>query len=194
MDKVEVAAFQESKKGTRYCGDSYFYFENDNHFTCAIADGLGSGEFARESSQIVINIIKDNLNHSNKQLVQMCNERLVGRRGVVVGILRLNLTTKQFTFSSIGNIGLIIVTKNQVRKRNIPHRGYLAGYERTLGVMKGTFEEQTNFIMYSDGVEESELSKSFLVYEEVEDIINTFEMVYGRARFDDTTFIAMRYE
>src|SRR5690625_31762 len=193
MGKVQVAVFQESKKGSVYCGDSYFYNETDKMFTCAVADGLGSGEFARESSQIVIDIIKNNPKFTDKQLVKLCNEQLVGRRGVVVGILRLDFITQHFTFSSIGNIGLVVVT-NDKKKRNLPERGYLAGYERSLGVMQGSFTEQTNFIMFSDGVRESELSKPYMMYEDVEQLVHTFSMVNDHSRFDDTTLIAMRYE
>src|SRR5690625_7245298 len=102
MGKVQVAVFQESKKGAVYCGDSYFYNETDKMFTCAVADGLGSGEFAKESSQIVIDIIKNNPRSTDKQLVKLCNEQLVVRRGVVVGHLRLAFIVLYFNFSSIG--------------------------------------------------------------------------------------------
>lgn len=194
MKKVEVAVFQEKKKGTPYCGDSYFYIETDQMFICAIADGLGSGEFAKESSQIVMDTIQNNLMLPEKQLFKICNQRLMGRRGVVVGILRLDFITEHFTYSSIGNIGLIIVSNDKRKKRNIPNRGYLAGYERPFGVMKGKFTKQTNFIMFSDGVEETELSQPFLLYEDVEDLVKTFGIVSNSLRADDTTLVAMRYK
>src|SRR5690625_7481887 len=111
-------------------------------FTCAVADGLGSGESDKAPAQIVTDIIKNNPRSTDKQLVKLCNEQLVGRRGVVVGILRLDFITQHFTFSSIGNIGLVVVT-NDKKKRNLPERGYLAGYERSLGVMQGSDRKST---------------------------------------------------
>ncbi|PAV30719.1 indirect negative regulator of sigma-B activity [Virgibacillus profundi] len=192
--KVDVSAFQKAKKGNYYCGDSYFYTETENEFVCAIADGLGSGEYAMESSRIVIDIIKSNIYTTVEQLVKKCNEKLFGKRGVVLGILKLDFKSHMYSFSSIGNIGVMRVTKDRKKKRNIPNAGYLAGYHRPFKVVQEKLEPETNFIMFSDGVSDRELSQGFLMNNDVDTIIKTYENTSDNLREDDTTLIVMRYK
>ncbi|MFC3039288.1 SpoIIE family protein phosphatase [Virgibacillus xinjiangensis] len=191
--RVEVSVFQRPKKSNYYCGDSYFYTESDEEFVCALADGLGSGEYAKESSQIVIDIIKDNIHATVEQLVKICNKELSGKRGVVIGILKLDYRAERVSFSSIGNIGVMTITNDQKKKRNIPNGGYLAGYQRPFKVVQQKLEPQTNFIMFSDGVTDKDLSQRYLLNKNVKDITRTFELVSDKVREDDTTLIAIRY-
>lgn len=192
--KVQVAIYQQAKDGKGFCGDSYFYSETESEFICAIADGLGSGKFAKESSQIVIDIIKNNRHDSVKQIIKKCNKQLYGKRGAVLGILKINLNTCVYNFSSIGNINLFIYSPNKKKRRNIPNGGYLAGYERSFNVMEGKLEREMNFIMFSDGVTEEELAQNYLGNANVHEFIETFALTNKEVRQDDTTLIAMRYE
>lgn len=192
--KVDVSVFQKPKKGNAYCGDSYFYTETEDLFVCAIADGLGSGEFAWESSQAVINIIEENINVSVEELVKKVNIALWGKRGVVLGILKMDFKSEIYSFSSIGNIGMMKVTKDRKKSRNIPNSGYLAGYKRQIKVDNKILEKGTNFIMFSDGVEDKELSNRFFIENDVERITKTYEQTSAKNREDDTTLIVMRYD
>ena len=191
--KVEVSVFQKAKKGNYLCGDSYFYTETENEFVCALADGLGSGEFAKESSQIVINIIRDNIGATVEELVKICNARLMGKRGVVLGILRMDYRTKISAFSSIGNIGIMSITTDRKKKRTIPNAGYLAGYHRPFKVMTQKLEPGMTFVIFSDGVLDKELSQHFFMNKDVRCITKAYEQTSDKIRMDDTTLIAVRY-
>lgn len=193
-NKVAVSVYQKPKKGNYQCGDSYFYTETENEFLCAIADGLGSGEFAKESSQTVINIIKSNIHATVEQLVKVCNTELQGKRGVVIGILKLDFKNKIYSFSSIGNIGIMSITDDKVKKRSIPNAGYLAGYRRAFKVMTKKLESNMSFVMFSDGVLDRELSQCFFLNKDVESITKAYEQTSDEIKADDTTLIAMRYE
>lgn len=192
--KVEVAVYQKEKEGTHYCGDRFYYEETDTGFICALADGLGSGEFAEESAQIVIDIIKESPFASNEDIVSKCASKLWGKRGVVLGILKMDFKTGTYTFSSIGNIGVITVSKDKKKSRNIPSSGYLAGYKRSLKVVEGKLEQGMKFFMFSDGVTDKELSFSML-HQDVDKVINSFQCISSeKVRSDDTTLIAMGYK
>ncbi|WP_156292067.1 PP2C family serine/threonine-protein phosphatase [Oceanobacillus salinisoli] len=191
-NKVDVSIFQQPKKGNYYCGDSYFYKETETGFICALADGLGSGEFANESSKIVIDIIKENMDVDVKQLVTIANERLLGKRGVVLGILKMDFNRNLYSFSSIGNIGIIQVADGR-KKRSIPNVGYLAGYRRSFKVIKEKLEPDMNFIIFSDGVKDKELSKMCLENTDVHTITKSYRYVSQEVRDDDTTLIAIHY-
>ncbi|MBY7142397.1 SpoIIE family protein phosphatase [Virgibacillus sp. NKC19-3] len=194
LDKVNVSVFQQPKKGNYHCGDSYFYMETENEFVCALADGLGSGEVAKESSQIVIDIIRDNIHATVEQLVKLCNTKLSGKRGAVVGILKLDFVSGLYSFSSIGNIGVMTIKESQKRKRTIPNAGYLGGYQRSFKIMQEKLEPNMNFIMFSDGVSDKDLSKKYWNNHDVYTITKTFEHISDDIRTDDTTLIAIRYK
>ena len=56
---VEAFAHQHSKGGNPFCGDSFFFHATEDYFLCVLADGLGSGQFAFESSSAVTHIVKE---------------------------------------------------------------------------------------------------------------------------------------
>ncbi|WP_246206705.1 protein phosphatase 2C domain-containing protein [Virgibacillus ihumii] len=192
--KVDVAVYQKAKKGQYYCGDSYFYTETENEFVCVLADGLGSGEFAMESSRIVTEIIRSNIHTTVEQLIKRCNEQLSGKRGVVIGILKMDFLSKRYSFSSIGNIGVLTIPKSGKKKRNIPNAGYLAGYHRSFKVVTDKLDAEMNFIMFSDGVSDTDLSKGMFLNTDVHQIVIDYENIVGGSRYDDTTLIAIRYD
>ncbi|MFS0675066.1 protein phosphatase 2C domain-containing protein [Ornithinibacillus sp. 179-J 7C1 HS] len=194
MNRVKVAVFQEAKNGNNECGDSYFFCETEREFVCALADGLGSGEYAKESSEIVINIIKENMNCSVESLVKKCNERLYGKRGTVLAILKIDFSLRNYSISSIGNVGVMTVTGENERKRNLPNAGYLAGYKREFKVIQEPLMNEMNFVMYTDGVTHKELTENYFFCTDVERITKSFALRSEQPRKDDTTLIAIRYE
>lgn len=194
QSNVFVSVYQQPKQGNTLCGDSYFYNETEDHFICAIADGLGSGEYAMESSQAVIDIIKENNHVSVEELVRKSNEILYGKRGVVLGILKMDFRSEVYSFSSIGNIGIMTVTDDRVKKRNIPNTGYLAGYKRSIKVENYKLNKGTNFIIFSDGVKDKELSHCYFTDKDVNRITKAYELTSEPNRSDDTTLIAIRYD
>ncbi|QDP42066.1 SpoIIE family protein phosphatase [Radiobacillus deserti] len=190
---MDVSVFQQAKKGNYYCGDSYYYEETDDGFICALADGLGSGEYAKESSHAVIQAIEHNKDVSLDQLIKICNQELIGKRGVVLGMLKVDYHSHTFSFTSIGNVGVMTITSSGEKKRSIPNSGYLAGYPRPFKVTKGQLENHLVFILFSDGVNDRDLSSKYFMMKEVHQITETFESICGTNEKDDTTLIAIKY-
>ncbi|PWU68074.1 SpoIIE family protein phosphatase [Gracilibacillus dipsosauri] len=191
--QVEVSVFQKAKDDNYYCGDSYFYKEVDGTFICALADGLGSGKYANESSQLVVDIIREYSTLPLKLIMKKCNESLFGKRGVVLGILQIDLETQEYAYTSIGNIGLMTITADSIKKRTIPQAGYLSGYERPVKIVKDRVEDGMIFVMFSDGVTSKEISNSYFLHKEVNHITDTFAYLYQNKLNDDTTLIAMKF-
>lgn len=191
--EVHVAAYQKGKVGNKECGDRYFLKRNNDEFICVIVDGLGSGQIAGESSQAVIDIIQNYPDISDGLFVKKCVEKLIGKRGVVFGMLRLNLIAERYTYSSIGNIGLVRTTGNGQRDRIIPKPGFLASYVRELKIVQGDLQKDMCFLMFSDGVLDQELSQLYLFGEDVDGIVRAFSSISGEEREDDTTLIAIKY-
>lgn len=194
LTNVAISIYQKAKKGNYYCGDSYYYKETENEFICALADGLGSGEMARESSQAVMDVIEQYPNLEIESIIKKCNNALLGKRGVVLGILKIDLQMKSYSYSSIGNIGVITIDLEGNRKRNIPLGGYLAGYPKKMRVSRGKAEEGMVFLMFSDGVLDRQLSAKHTSANSIKMITEQYKEHYGQSRDDDTTLIAMKYK
>lgn len=190
---IDISVFQKSKKGNYYCGDSYYYKETEEGFICALADGLGSGEYAKESSQLVMDIIEENTSASVEHMIKVCNERLTGKRGVVLGVLKVHFEKKQYCFSSIGNIGMMTISSASEKKRNIPNAGYLGGYSRPLKTHCDTLLDDMVFVMFSDGVNARDLSSSYFLGKDVTKITSFFSSYISDSPEDDTTLIVMKY-
>ncbi|MGM0522879.1 MAG: indirect negative regulator of sigma-B activity [Bacillota bacterium] len=193
FDHVHISVYQKAKKGNYYCGDSYYYTETSDGFLCVVADGLGSGEVAKESSQAVIDTIKEHPHASGGALVKLLNQALIGKRGVVLGILRLDYREKMYSYTSIGNIGLMTIDQATLKKRNIPIPGYLGVYPRKMKEVRDTLEEGTLFAVFSDGVHAKELSHVLFQSDDVHDITDQFHDRMAHKRDDDTTLVVLRY-
>lgn len=193
FEHVHISVYQKSKVGNYYCGDSYYYTETDDYFLAVVADGLGSGEVAKESSQAVVDTIKEYPEASGNDLMQRLNQALIGKRGVVLGILRLDYHAKTYTYTSIGNIGLMTIDHQTLKKRNIPISGYLGVYPRKMKEMREELEEGTMFAIFSDGVHARELSHVLFQLDDVHDITDQFYQMMVEKRDDDTTLVVLKY-
>ncbi|GAA0452636.1 SpoIIE family protein phosphatase [Alkalibacillus silvisoli] len=195
-DRMEVATFQKPKKGNYHSGDSYFYMEMNDGFICALADGLGSGEIAKDSSDTVINVIRNHLDEPLDVLVEQANKSLFGHqlRGCVLGILRVDYKRQLYSYVSIGNISVIVVDCYGNKRRNIPVPGYLSGVKKPVKVQDGKLEAGSVFFMFSDGVNERQLTKEFYSHDTMDLTIQWFRLQQKDYMDDDTTLIAMKYQ
>jgi len=191
-EKIDVDFYHEIKSGEKESGDSFFYAIYEHMFICVIADGLGSGQLAKESSEIVVQFIKENPLLDDQSIVALTNKHLFKKRGVVLGILRIQMDKGEYVYSSIGNIGLIVIDENNNRERNIPKHGYLSNRPCELKQISGKVS-RANFILYSDGVSDNELTRETFQYGKPSQLIETFKRHISHTRSDDTTLIAIQY-
>ncbi|WP_377891880.1 SpoIIE family protein phosphatase [Alkalihalobacillus sp. R86527] len=153
FDQLTVAAYQKAKDGNLMCGDSYFVEETKDHFICAVADGLGSGDLARDSSLAAINVVKEHQEENVDELMKLANEEMKGKRGCVLSVFKLNLQTRQMEFSGIGNINLIVYHPDGRIIRPISYSGYLSGKLQKVKVQNIEYPRGSSFITFSDGVQ-----------------------------------------
>ncbi|WP_440896796.1 indirect negative regulator of sigma-B activity [Amphibacillus sp. Q70] len=194
MNAIDIAVYQKEKKGNYSCGDSYYYYQDDDFFLCALADGLGSGDMARDSSQAVMNVIKADPLLATSEIIKLSNQALIGKRGVVLGILKLDLRSLEYTYASIGNIGLMTITSEGIKKRNIPMSGYLGVYPRQTKEIRGKFKKSMLFVLFSDGVMPKDLTHSLFQKQSSVEITDAFAEQMDQNREDDTTLIVIKFK
>ncbi|MGP4074037.1 SpoIIE family protein phosphatase [Piscibacillus sp. B03] len=195
FDRMEVATFNEAKKGNYYSGDSFYYIEFDDFFIAVLADGLGSGELAKASSEKVITVVRENASDSLDDLLRKCNEVFFNNelRGCVIGLLKVDYNKETYSYVSFGNIGIIIVDDQGQKKRNIPVSGYLSGIPIRTKVHSGKLKPNTVFFMFSDGVNERQLTNEFYKHQSMSLTIEWYSIQQKLSLDDDTTLIAMKY-
>lgn len=150
---IEVFVYQEAKEGRRECGDTYFTFINDQYFLCAIADGLGSGPIARQSSEIMPLILEEYHHETIDELLLRCNKLMYQKRGAAVAIVKVDFKCKTIEYSCVGNVKFYITHKDDDKMTYpLPVMGYLSGRPQKFKAQKYAYKPGDLFLLHSDGV------------------------------------------
>ncbi|WP_335872379.1 PP2C family serine/threonine-protein phosphatase [Bacillus sp. 2205SS5-2] len=150
---VDVHVQQSSKNENVFCGDSYFFKETKDYFICVLADGLGSGEYAYESSNAVITYVEENHAHSVDELMKESNKKMVHKRGAAVAILKVDFVEKTFEYSCVGNIRFYLYSPQGKLTYPLPVTGYLSGRPQKFKTQRFRYEDKSKFLMHSDGIQ-----------------------------------------
>jgi len=150
---LEVFVYQEAKEGNNECGDTYFTFMNEHYFLCAIADGLGNGPIARQSSEIIPMILAEYHDETIDELLLRCNKLMVNKRGAAVAIVKVDFSRKTIEYSCVGNIKFYMTRKDESKMvYPLPVMGYLSGRPQKLRTQKYEYKPDDLFLLHSDGV------------------------------------------
>lgn len=151
-DDIEVRIFQQAKGGNNECGDTYFSLLQEKYFICAIADGLGNGPIARQSSQIIQTILQEYHSETIDELLYRCNEYMVGKRGAAVAIVKVDFISKTIQYSCVGNVRFYMLHDGNKMIYPLPVMGYLSGRPQKLNTQEYPYKKGDTFLMHSDGV------------------------------------------
>ncbi|MGD6818529.1 PP2C family serine/threonine-protein phosphatase [Metabacillus sp. 84] len=188
-ERIQALAFQLQKKGKSQCGDSFFMKTTDKYFVCVLADGLGSGELAHESSQAISDIVERYHEEDINQLLIRCNEELKTKRGATVSIFKMTFSDQRLAYGSIGNIRFVMYNPAGDFVYPLPVLGYMSGKPQKFKVNSYQYQPGAKFIVHSDGLKVSAIKSLLRDYATVEDISEAL-MSHTEDRDDDLTYIA----
>ncbi|MBF4501182.1 SpoIIE family protein phosphatase [Savagea sp. SN6] len=178
------------KVGNRISGDVAYTHFTEEYAIFVIADGLGNGPEANESSRIVEEIVRNNPDESIEFWLLESNRRMVAKRGAAVGIIRVDFQTKQLTYCGVGNIRMYMLHNHEQMIYPLPVMGYLSGRKIKMNCQTYPYESGDTFYMHSDGVlaksPKACLQQSPTAY----DLAKQIESKIDSA--DDATFIAVQ--
>lgn len=187
-EHVEAYIYHQSKKGNKDSGDAYYIHSEKDYFICAIADGLGSGPVAKESAEVIPEVLEKYHHESPDDLLLRCNKFMLHKRGAAVGIVKVYFEQQTLEYSCVGNIRLYILQSNGQMIYPLPVMGYLSGRPQSLRTQRYPYNEKDRFFLHSDGVNLrspkkylQENSTPYLLYKKIESTIEDH---------DDATFIA----
>jgi len=143
--------FSRPKKERQISGDACIVQEGEGTILFGLIDGLGSGEEAARAARLAQACVKENRSAPLLDILQHCHAALRNTRGVVMGLLRVDLAAGQVRYVGVGNIGIYALTQHPFRP--ISYNG-IVGYRlpRVLEFV-GPYHSGDTFVLYSDGVD-----------------------------------------
>lgn len=187
-EHVEMYVYQEAKQGNVESGDTYFLHAEKNYFLFAIADGLGNGPIARQSSEIIPTVLREHHHESIDELLSRCNEYMFRKRGAAVAIVKIDYIKKTVQYSCVGNVRFYLLQDGKKMIYPLPVMGYLSGRPQKLNTQEYSYHPGDLFFLHSDGVElrspASSLKESSGPYELFQKVLPTINHA------DDATFMA----
>ncbi len=106
---VEWGVAERQKPGETLSGDLHLIKTLESGVLLAVADGLGHGEAAAEAARLALNAVEE---YSQKPLVEImesCNRKLHGTRGVVMSLAFLNALNNSMEWLGVGNVEGVLV-------------------------------------------------------------------------------------
>lgn len=187
-EHMQALVYQLPKEGKAVCGDSFYFHATDETMVCALADGLGSGAMAQESSAVISEVVEEHGHEEVASLMERCNQELKHKRGATVAILKADFRTRTIAYSSVGNIRFILYAPSDKYIHPLPVTGYMSGKPQTYKTFTYTYEKGSRFIMYSDGLEVPALRSYLKQHHTPGDMSNQLES-YTLMGKDDLTYI-----
>ncbi|MCA1032973.1 SpoIIE family protein phosphatase [Bacillus timonensis] len=188
-DYLDLCSYQTSKKADHVSGDSYFVKMTSEYSLFAIADGLGSGSAAHESSSTVTNLIQRNHSMDVQTLMNMSNRALLNKRGSSVAIVKYYPHSKEFVYSCVGNVRFYLLTPAGKLIYPLPVYGYLSGKHQTYHTQRFVYEVGSVFLMHSDGMQLKNVRSLLSRPHDIKIIGEQLVSTYSPSTKDDLTFL-----
>jgi negative regulator of sigma-B (phosphoserine phosphatase) len=185
---INALAYQIQKNGNSCNGDSFFMKATEDYFICAVADGLGSGLYANASSNAIRDVVEQYYDKEVEVLIDYCNKALKDKRGATISILKVNFSRKEITYCSVGNIQFVFYIPSGLFIYPIPVTGYLSGRPQSYRFETFPYEENSTFMIYTDGLHIPSVKSILSSFGSIEEIANHLER-YTVTRDDDVTYV-----
>jgi len=185
---IQTLAYQIQKEGNTCNGDSFFIKATDHYFICAVADGLGSGLYAHDSSNAIREVVEQYQYEEVDVLIDYCNKVLKDKRGATVSLFKVDFSLRKITYSSVGNIRFVVYSPSGQFFYPIPVCGYLSGKPQKYGMETYSYAKDATFIIHTDGLHIPDIKHLLSSFRSIEEISNHLKM-YTNTRKDDLTYI-----
>ncbi|MCY8464036.1 PP2C family serine/threonine-protein phosphatase [Bacillus atrophaeus] len=185
---IQTLVYQLNKEGKSICGDSFYIKADDQELVCAVADGLGSGTLANESSSAIRDLAESHADEDVASIIERCNQAMKNKRGATASILKVDFAARQFTYCSVGNVRFILYSPSGECFYPLPVLGYLSGKPQKYKTHTFSYEKGSKFIIHTDGLNVPDIRSYLKKGQSIEEISNSLK-IYTTSRNDDLTYI-----
>ncbi len=139
--------------GEKCCGDQvgHWALSCGSHLICLI-DGIGHGPLAYQASSRCLDVVDKNKNKNLSNILEACNEELLGTRGVAVSLALVQPFSGLVSYCGVGNVECFILGRTVKHLNN--NYGILGNeFDLQLSVDNREFHVGDDIlIMHSDGI------------------------------------------
>jgi serine/threonine protein phosphatase PrpC len=177
---MNYGVFSRAKHERSVSGDAYTVQEDGNMVLLGLVDGLGSGEEAARAARIAVANVEENRSLPLLEILQQCHLALRATRGVVLGLLRVDLEAGKVRYVGVGNIGIRIVSHEPFRP--ISYNGIVGYRLPRVHEFVGNYHLDDTFVLYSDGIDSRFHSDEVLLQRErdLESLAVAIAQRYGK--------------
>lgn len=190
--EIEYGIISFPDKYYRYNGDAYILKEyNGNSVLVAIIDGLGEGEKAWRTSQIIKAVIYENYLRSLDDIIKICEvelKRKVPKSGAAIALLRYE--PGKMHYCGVGDTFINVYSPEKITFRS--QQGIVGTFK--LPIIKTTTKRSLNsatIVMCTDGIKNHFTSKTLPVHNHAQ-IIADYIMGNFRRENGDATVIVIK--
>lgn len=177
---MKYGVYTRAKHERDVSGDACTVEQEGSKMLLALVDGLGSGEEAAKAAKIAIATIQKNQSLPLTEILEHCHLALRATRGVVLGMLRVDLEANRMRYVGVGNVGIRILSQEAFHP--ISYNG-IVGYRlpRTHEFV-ARYHEGDLVVLYSDGIDSRFHGDDALLHSEqnLEALAEAIAMRYGK--------------
>lgn len=188
--RLEYGVISTPFYGAAFNGDAFVIREFDDQVLLAVIDGLGHGKDACQASQVAAEYVQTHFRQNPAEIIAGCHRALHHSRGVVMGVVEIELGKAILRYAGVGNIGVKIVGPQPLKL--ISSVG-IVGHSTRNQIREDTFpyDRGNTIVIYSDGIAESFDPDQVLVRERnVQEIAEHIARQFGKDQDDATIIIA----
>jgi phosphoserine phosphatase RsbX len=174
-------------------GDQHLIHPFPDGMLVAVVDGLGHGLEAAEAATTAVTTLKHHAGESLHSLVEHCQARLVGTRGVAASIAAFSVSASTMTWLGVGNVEGVLVHSEATyvpeKEFLLLGRGFLGGPLPKLRAFVVPVGRGDTLTFATDGVT-SDFHKEINVRERPQTIADRVLSNYGRFSDDALVLVA----
>jgi negative regulator of sigma-B (phosphoserine phosphatase) len=149
---MDIGISYRNYPGETECGDQCAVFVEGNSVHACVLDGLGHGLEAKRAADAAYEYLKSNLAKSLTDIFKGCDKRLNETRGVAMGLLKIDRTSKQAEYAGIGNTRCLIFSDTVNRLSS--GYGIVGGGYKRLFIEMPPLNTGDLILLFSDGIDE----------------------------------------
>lgn len=183
MGLVHVPVVGETQSGDDYC-----VVDDGTSVLVAVVDGLGHGPEAATAAKAATGYVREHARLPLRALLEGCHQALVGTRGAVVGLARIDRATQRLGYIGLGNIEVRVVTSAKTH-RPISHGGIAGHALRKPPVEEYPFVPGDLLIMHTDGISDRFELSALARRRDVQMLANQIALESGKMHDDQLLLI-----
>jgi serine/threonine-protein kinase RsbT len=174
-------------------GDALVIEEWNGQTLLAVIDGLGHGADAAVASLKARKYIQTNKGENVDEIMSGLHKHLLGTRGAVVGLVKIDRDSRKLTFCSIGNVEAYISSEPRIHPASMG--GIVGANIKRITKFEYDYNILRAVIMYSDGISQNfSLSDYPCACEQPQTTADRILSEWGKETDDATVLIAIEEE